>query len=61
MALTLQMPLLNFDMGARHSHCHTLDTAMGMGVQDMQHTMASLRQSQTMGTNIHLLFRDQFD
>ena len=37
----------------------TVDTAMGMGVNDMQHTMASLRQ--TMGTDIDLLFRDQFD
>ena len=48
-------------MGARHDHCHTVDTVMGMGVRDMQHTMASPRQSQTMGTVIHLPFRDQFD
>ena len=34
---------------------------MGMGVHDMQHTMASPRQSQTLGTDIHLPFRDQFD
>ena len=32
-----------------------------MGVHDMQHTMASPRQSQTLGTDIHLPFRDQFD
>ena len=32
---------------------------MGMGVHDMQHTMASPRQSQTLGTDIHLPFRDQ--
>ena len=61
MALTLQIPLLNFNMGARHNHCHTEDTVMGMDVRDMQHTMASPRQSQTMGTGIHLPFRDQFD
>ena len=61
MALTLQIPLLNFNMGARHNHCHTVDTVMGMGVRDIQHTMASPRQSQTMGTVIHLPFRDQFD
>ena len=48
-------------MGARHNHCHTADTVMGMGVRDMQHTMASPRQSQTMGTDIHPTFRDQFD
>ena len=34
---------------------------MGMGVYDMQYTMASPRQSQTLGTDIHLPFRDQFD
>ena len=42
-------------------HCPTVDTVMGMGVNDMQHTMASPRQSQTLGTDIHLPFRDQFD
>ena len=42
-------------------HCHTVDTVMGMGVHDTQHTMASPRQSQTLGTDIHLPFRDQFD
>ena len=61
MAPTLQIPLLNFNMGARINHCHTVDTVMGMGVDDMQHTMASPRQSQTLGTDIHLPFRDQFD
>ena len=61
MALTLQIPLLNFNMGARHNYCHTVDTVMGMGVHDMQHTMASPRQSQTLGTDIHLPFRDQSD
>ena len=61
MALTLQIPLLNFNMGVRHNHCHTVDTVMGMGVHDMQHTMASPRQSQTLGTDIHLPFRDQSD
>ena len=61
MALTLQIPLSNFNMGARHNHCHTVDTVMGMGVRDMQHTMTSPRQSQTMDTVIHLPFRDQFD
>ena len=34
---------------------------MGTGVHGMQHTMASPRQSQTLGTDIHLPFRDQFD
>ena len=57
MALTLQIPLLNFNMGARHNHCQTVDTVMSMGVDDMQHTMASPRLSQTMGTDIHLPFR----
>ena len=48
-------------MVARYNYCHTADTVMGMGVRDMQHTMASPRLSQTMGTVIHLPFRDQFD
>ena len=61
MALTLQIPLLNLNMGAWHNHCHTVDMVMGMGVRDIHHTMASQRQSQTMGTVIHLPFRDQFD
>ena len=61
MALTLQIPLLNFNIGARHNYCPTVDTVMGMGVHDMQHTRASPRQSHTMCTDIHLPFRDQFD
>ena len=37
-------------MRARHNHCHTVDTAMGIGVHDMQHTMASLSDNrQTKG------------
>ena len=63
LALALQIPLFNFNMGARHNHCHTVDTVMGrpMGVRvrDMQHTMANPKQSLTMGTDIHLPFRDQ--
>ena len=47
--------------GRAFNHCHSIDIAMGMGVNYMQHTIASLRQLQTMGSEIHLLFRDQFD
>ena len=32
-----------------------------MGVHNMQHTMASLKQLQTLGTVTHLLFENQSD
>ena len=41
------------------SHCGSVDRAMSMGVHNMQHTIASLRQSQTMDVDTHLLCRNQ--
>ena len=49
----------NRPSGNRQNHCHTVDRAMSMGVHSMQHTIASLRQSQTMDTDTHLLCRNQ--
>ena len=40
--------LSNRQSGNRQNHCHTGDRAMSMGVHNMQHTIANLRQSQTM-------------
>ena len=39
MALAPQFPMINFIAG--HNHCHTVDTAMGMGVHNIQHTIAT--------------------
>ena len=49
----------NRPSGNRQNHCHTVDRAMSMGVHNMQHTIASLRQSQTMDVDTHLLCRNQ--
>ena len=49
----------NRQSGNRQNHCHTVDRAMSMGVHNMQHTIASLRQLKTMDTDTYLLCRDQ--
>ena len=37
MALTLQIPLYNFNMGARHNHCHTVDRSTKFMLPSPEH------------------------
>ena len=58
LSCTLQIPLLDFNMEARHNHCNTVDTAMGMGVHNIYAAYHGKSEAvaKYMGTDIYLFF-----